>query len=153
MAKEKERLPFATGKFIKPVLEYEVIDGDTVRVVLDLGFNIRFSTHIRVYLVDTPEKRVAEQHDAAMAVKQAVEQWFEAIPPDQLMCESVCADKYGERWVGDFFRLRQSVPTLAEFLIDNKYAHYYDGTAKTPWTETELKMVAAKATKDISAAY
>jgi endonuclease YncB( thermonuclease family) len=148
MAKEK-RLPFPTGKFTKPVLTYEVIDGDTVKVSLDLGFNIEFKTHVRVYLVDTPEKRVAEQKQAALAVKAIVQDWFAGIPADKLMCESVCADKYGERWVGDFFCLgAEREQSLSRFLIDNGYAHYYDGTTKDPWTEDELSAIERKAHKN-----
>ena len=34
-----------------------VVDGDTVDVVLDLGFDILFKCRVRLYGIDTPESR------------------------------------------------------------------------------------------------
>ena len=37
-----------------------VVDGDTVDVVLDLGFDISYSTRVRLYGIDTPESRTRD---------------------------------------------------------------------------------------------
>jgi micrococcal nuclease len=34
-----------------------VVDGDTIDVVLDLGFDILYKSRVRLYGIDTPESR------------------------------------------------------------------------------------------------
>ena len=42
-----------------------VVDGDTVDVVLDLGFDISYSTRVRLYGIDTPESRTRDLDEKA----------------------------------------------------------------------------------------
>jgi len=37
-----------------------VVDGDTIDVVLDLGFDILFKSRVRLYGIDTPESRTRD---------------------------------------------------------------------------------------------
>ncbi len=40
-----------------------VVDGDTIDVVLDLGFDIRFKSRVRLYGIDTPESRTRNKDE------------------------------------------------------------------------------------------
>ena len=40
-----------------------VVDGDTVDVVLDLGFNILYKCRVRLYGIDTPESRTRNKDE------------------------------------------------------------------------------------------
>ena len=40
-----------------------VVDGDTVDVIIDLGFSIHFSTRVRLYGIDTPESRTRNKDE------------------------------------------------------------------------------------------
>ena len=40
-----------------------VVDGDTIDVVLDLGFDIRFKSRVRLYGIDTPESRTRDKDE------------------------------------------------------------------------------------------
>jgi micrococcal nuclease len=40
-----------------------VVDGDTVDVVLDLGFDVRFFSRVRLYGIDTPESRTRNRDE------------------------------------------------------------------------------------------
>ena len=42
-----------------------VVDGDTVDVVLDLGFDILFKSRVRLYGIDTPESRTRDLDEKA----------------------------------------------------------------------------------------
>ena len=55
------------------------VDGDTIDVVLDLGFDIRFKSRVRLYGIDTPESRTRDKDEkvrgkmAAAFLKEAVD--------------------------------------------------------------------------------
>ena len=42
-----------------------VVDGDTVDVILDLGFDILYRTRVRLYGIDTPESRTRDLDEIA----------------------------------------------------------------------------------------
>ena len=42
-----------------------VVDGDTVDVILDLGFDISYSCRVRLYGIDTPESRTRDKDEKA----------------------------------------------------------------------------------------
>ena len=56
-----------------------VVDGDTVDVVLDLGFDVSYSCRVRLYGIDTPESRTRNKDEKARGkmagsfLKEAIE--------------------------------------------------------------------------------
>ena len=40
-----------------------IVDGDTVDVVIDLGFDIHYSSRVRLYGIDTPESRTRNKDE------------------------------------------------------------------------------------------
>ena len=40
-----------------------VVDGDTIDVILDLGFDIMFKSRVRLYGIDTPESRTRDKDE------------------------------------------------------------------------------------------
>ncbi len=40
-----------------------IVDGDTVDVIIDLGFSIPFSTRVRLYGIETPESRTRDKDE------------------------------------------------------------------------------------------
>ena len=56
-----------------------VVDGDTVDVILDLGFDVSYSCRIRLYGIDTPESRTRNKDEKARGkmagafLKEAIE--------------------------------------------------------------------------------
>ena len=57
-----------------------VVDGDTIDVVLDLGFDILYRSRVRLYGIDTPESRTRDLDEKARGkmagafLKDAIEQ-------------------------------------------------------------------------------
>ena len=40
-----------------------VVDGDTIDVILDLGFDILYRSRVRLYGIDTPESRTRNKDE------------------------------------------------------------------------------------------
>ena len=56
-----------------------VVDGDTVDVVIDLGFDIHFATRVRLYGMDTPESRTRNKDEKVRGYmsRDFLEEWME----------------------------------------------------------------------------
>jgi len=56
-----------------------VVDGDTVDLLVDLGFNVFHKIRVRLYGVNTPESRTKDLEEKALglAAKDYVEDWFD----------------------------------------------------------------------------
>lgn len=118
------------------VLEYRVIDGDTVEAVLDLGFDIRKKISVRISGVNTPERRGSEKR-AGIPVTLVVQHYLTDNQP--LVVESHEWGKYAGRCLGDIVD-SQNRQGLAHFLIINGFGKLYanpDGT-RTTYDEQEL---------------
>jgi len=53
--------------YVKQVTK--VVDGDTIDVVIDLGFDISFNTRVRLAGIDTPESRTRDLTEKALGLE------------------------------------------------------------------------------------
>jgi micrococcal nuclease len=105
----------------------KIVDGDTVDVLIDLGFNITKKERVRLLGIDTPEsatKDLAEKK-LGLEAKEYITQWFVKNTPFRL--QTTKDDKYG-RILGVFTGLDGK--TLNTRLVDEGYAWAYDGGTK-----------------------
>jgi|TARA_R100001510_G_scaffold57770_1_gene67634 micrococcal nuclease len=106
-----------------------VVDGDTVDVVLDLGFDILYKCRVRLYGIDTPESRTRnlELKARGLLSKQYLKDKIESA--DQLVIQTKLKDSRGK-----FGRVLGSVIAdgvdLNEDMIKNHYAVKYYGQDK-----------------------
>ncbi len=110
-----------------------VIDGDTVEVVLDLGFNIFYKVSVRIDGIDTPEKNTPE----GKLVKAYAENWFKT---GSFVLISKELDKYG-RVLGT---IQKDSTDYSQHLISEGYARAYKGEKKTDWTAEQIKIIRDK---------
>ena len=56
-----------------------VVDGDTVDVIIDLGFDIAYSSRVRLYGIDTPESRTRDKDEKARGLisKDFLKSWLD----------------------------------------------------------------------------
>ena len=56
-----------------------VVDGDTVDVVIDLGFDIHYASRVRLYGIDTPESRTRDKDEKARGFisKDFLKSWLD----------------------------------------------------------------------------
>ena len=106
-----------------------VVDGDTVDVVLDLGFDILFKCRVRLYGIDTPESRTRnlELKARGLLSKQYLKDKIESA--DQLVIQTKLKDSRGK-----FGRVLGSIIAdgvdLNEEMVKNHYAVKYYGQDK-----------------------
>ena len=113
----------------------KVLDGDTIDVTIDLGFDLYKKERFRVAGVDTPEKRTKDLeekelgNDAANWLKEKLEGAIDG--DDDLVILTELAGgvaKYG-RFLGWIY-IGDSDLSLNEQMIDEGYAWAYDGGTK-----------------------
>jgi len=118
----------------------KVVDGDTIDVDIDLGFNISYSQRVRLAGIDTPESRTKDAREKALGlevknkVKSAIESAKTVIIKTELPDST---EKYG-RILGWVY-LDGAAKSLNEQLIDEGYAWGYMGETKVKDFDALLK--------------
>ena len=107
-----------------------VVDGDTVDVTLDLGFNILYNSRIRLLGIDTPESRTRDLEEKArgLAAKDRVK---ELCPVGSSVILKTTKDGRGKfgRILGEIF-VSGIVQSINQLLIEEGHAVEYDGGKK-----------------------
>jgi len=103
----------------------KVVDGDTIDVTIDLGFDIFTSQRIRLKGVNTPESRTRDKEEKkrGLAAKSFVEFQLSSIEDVVLKTFKDKPGKYG-RVLGDFIINGES---LVNQIIDQGYGIPYNG--------------------------
>ena len=123
----------------------KVLDGDTIDVTIDLGFDLFKKERVRIAGVDTPEKRTRNLEEKALGLDAT--EWLKdklegAINGDDDLIIRTELDggvgKYG-RLLGWLY-IGDATVSLNEKMIDEGYAWAYDGGKKNKNFE-ELKEI------------
>ena len=113
----------------------KVLDGDTIDVIIDLGFDLAKTERVRIAGVDTPEKRTRNLEEKALGIDAT--EWLKdklegAIDGDDdlvIRTELIGGvGKYG-RLLGWLY-IGDADVSLNEQMIDEGYAWEYDGGTK-----------------------
>tara|TARA_R100001460_G_scaffold93314_3_gene135223 strand:- start:3385 stop:3795 length:411 start_codon:yes stop_codon:yes gene_type:complete len=113
----------------------KVLDGDTIDVTIDLGFDLYKKERVRIAGVDTPEKRTRNLEEKALGIdatnwlKDKLEETIAG--EDELSIRTELkggVGKYG-RLLGWLYIGDDNV-SLNEQMIDEGYAWEYDGGTK-----------------------
>ena len=108
-----------------------VVDGDTIDVDIDLGFDISFSSRVRLAGIDTPESRTTDKAEKALGLeaKAYVKSQIDSAKSVVIKTEKMdSSEKYG-RILGWVF-LDGSDLSLNEKMIKDGYAWGYLGDTK-----------------------
>jgi len=101
-----------------------VVDGDTMDVVVDMGFKITTNQRIRLAFIDTPEtfrrKHDSEEYKAGMAAKEFVIRRLEENQNHFVLETLKDTGKYG-RYIG-IINLADSKTTLNDELVEAGHA-------------------------------
>jgi endonuclease YncB( thermonuclease family) len=113
----------------------KVLDGDTIDVIIDLGFDLYKKERVRIAGVDTPEKRTRDLEEKALgedATNWLKEQLDGAISgEDDLVIRTELVGgmgKYG-RLLGWLY-IGDETESINERMIQQGYAWEYDGGTK-----------------------
>jgi len=108
-----------------------VVDGDTIDVLIDLGFDILFASRVRLAGIDTPESRTKDLAEKALGLeakdylKKALKDAKSVVIKTEKMNSS---EKYG-RILGWVYVDGNTV-SLNDMMINDGYAWVYLGDTK-----------------------
>lgn len=104
----------------------KIVDGDTLDILVDLGFNIFHKERIRINRIDTPESNSKNELERKLALeaKDYLSNWIKT--QKKLHIKTIKDDKYG-RMLGEIYG---DTECLNDLLIEHGYAWSYDGGTK-----------------------
>ena len=107
-----------------------IVDGDTVDVMIDLGFNTYVKRRIRMYGINTPESRTRDLEEKArgLASKERLQELLEG---NKIVMRSWGRGKYG-RTLGELFiekdtEMGPDYININETLVKEGFAEEYFG--------------------------
>jgi micrococcal nuclease len=116
-----------------------VVDGDTVDLRIDLGFDIHHKIRVRLYGVNTPESRTSNKQEKAlgMKAKQFTKDWLTShkwvfvntIPDKNDKYGRILAKIYSSQDISD-----PSTACLNTDIIQSGLAREYFGVGDKTWT-------------------
>ena len=115
--------------YVKKVTK--VVDGDTIDVDIDLGFDISFSSRVRLAGIDTPESRTLDKMEKALGLeaKAYLKSQIDSAKTIVIKTEKMnSSEKYG-RILGWLF-LDGSNISMNEKMIEDGHAWGYLGDTK-----------------------
>jgi micrococcal nuclease len=118
----------------------KVIDGDTLDVMIDLGFNIHHKARVRLYGVNTPESRTKDlaEKDMGLKAKSFTSDWTTRHQTVFLQTIAGKDDKYGRilaQIYSDKDIKSEQTACLNEDIVSSGYARAYFGVGDKTWEE------------------
>ncbi|MED5498001.1 MAG: thermonuclease family protein [Candidatus Thermoplasmatota archaeon] len=113
----------------------KVVDGDTIDVIIDLGFDLYKKERVRIAGVDTPEKRTRDLEEKELGIDATnwlTEQLYSAIDgEDDLVIRPEIDGGFGKygRLLGWLY-IGEDTESINERMIREGYARKYDGGTK-----------------------
>jgi len=123
---------------VKKVIK--VVDGDTIDVDIDLGFNISYYQRVRLAGIDTPESRTTDKKEKVLGLeaKDRLKKAIDAATNVVIKTEKPdSSEKYG-RILGWVY-LDNNKVSINQTLIDEGYAWAYMGETKVKDFDALLK--------------
>jgi micrococcal nuclease len=131
--------PECTFKYRIKALE-KVVDGDTIDVAIDLGFDVCTSQRVRLLGIDTPESRTSDKEEKPFGLlsKKKLKEWClkaVASEKDDIEMEIRCPEadsrgKFGRVLAEVWVREDDTWTNVNKWMCDNGYAVPYTGQNK-----------------------
>ena len=113
--------------FVKNVLK--VVDGDTIDVEIDLGFDLTKKERVRLGGIDTPESRTRDLDEKKLGLQAKDYLKSLIMNADKLIVRTEKDGKFG-RMIGYLYMNPDATVSLNQMLIDEGFAWMYDGGTK-----------------------
>jgi len=113
-----------------------VVDGDTVDVSIDLGFDISYKSRVRLYGIDTPESRTRDKDEKARGL-MSKEYLIDELSKGQVVIKTH-KDKKGKfgRVLGEMYVGDRNINLM---MVDGFLAVEYKGQSKKEIEEEHIK--------------
>ena len=113
--------------FVKSV--DRVVDGDTIDISIDLGFDLTKKERVRLAGIDTPEKRTKDQKEKEMGYQATEFLEMHLMEAKKLTVKTEKEGKFG-RMLGWLYKSETDTTSINQIMIDKGYAWAYDGGTK-----------------------
>jgi micrococcal nuclease len=117
-----------------------IVDGDTIDVLIDLGFDILFQSRVRLAGIDTPESRTKDLKEKALGLesKEYLKKYLKDAKSVIIKTEKMdSSEKYG-RILGWVY-VNGDTESLNDKMINDGYAWGYLGDTKVKDFDALLK--------------
>ena len=124
-----------------------IVDGDTIDVLIDLGFDILFQSRVRLAGIDTPESRTSDKAEKVLGLesKEYLKKQLKDAKSVVIKTEKMdSSEKYG-RILGWIY-INGDTESINDKMINDGYAWGYMGDTKVKDFEA-LKKARAKSGK------
>jgi micrococcal nuclease len=108
-----------------------VVDGDTIDVLIDLGFDILFQSRVRLAGIDTPESRTSDKAEKVLGLesKEYLKKHLKDAKSVVIKTEKMdSSEKYG-RILGWVY-VNEDTESINDKMINDGYAWGYMGETK-----------------------
>ena len=113
--------------FVKSV--DRIVDGDTIDISIDLGFDLTKKERVRLAGIDTPEKRTKDQREKEMGYQATEFLEMHLMEATKLTVRTEKDGKFG-RMLGWLYKTDEDTMSINQIMIDKGYAWAYDGGTK-----------------------
>tara|TARA_R100000700_G_scaffold27026_1_gene33850 strand:+ start:321 stop:725 length:405 start_codon:yes stop_codon:yes gene_type:complete len=113
--------------FVKSV--DRVVDGDTIDIIIDLGFDLTKKERVRLAGIDTPEKRTKNPKEKEMGYQASEFLEMHLMEASKLTVKTEKEGKFG-RMLGWLYKSEEDTMSINQIMIDKGYAWAYDGGTK-----------------------
>mgnify|MGYP003118133685 FL=1 len=106
-----------------------IVDGDTIDISIDLGFDLTKKERVRLAGIDTPETRTKNPKEKEMGYQATEFLEMHLMEATKLTVKTEKDGKFG-RMLGWLYKSEKDVTSINETMIDEGYAWAYDGGTK-----------------------
>ena len=106
-----------------------IVDGDTIDISIDLGFDLTKKERVRLAGIDTPEKRTKNQKEKEMGYQATEFLEMHLMEATKLTVRTEKDGKFG-RMLGWLYKTDEDTTSINQIMIDKGYAWPYDGGTK-----------------------
>ena len=121
-----------------------IVDGDTIDISIDLGFDLTKKERVRLAGIDTPETRTKNPKEKEMGYQATEFLEMHLMEATKLTVKTEKDGKFG-RMLGWLYKSEKDVTSINETMIDEGYAWAYNGGTKV----RNLEDLLAKRKKDV----
>ena len=106
-----------------------IVDGDTVDINIDLGFNLTKKERVRLAGIDTPETRTKDLKEKKLGNEAKDFLEIHLMRATRLTVKTEKDGKYG-RMLGWLYETEEDEMSINEIMVNKGYAWSYDGGTK-----------------------
>ena len=127
-----------SDRFFYSAKVMDVIDGDTLDLVVDLGFDVHFRVRVRLHGINTPESRTSDKAEKELGLKAKAytKDWTTRHSTVFVKTVKDKKEKFG-RILAEIYSDELKTACLNEDIIEAGFARKYNGEARGGWFDTK----------------